>query len=158
MRGAMPYLKRGTFKPAVLQASITPPPGCMFTTAVQYGAACGLTDATPLDICWTLNVSTTTTLDPSSCQGSLSKQRCARSSIVLTIFEHQSSSTESSITCPAQTDPTYGVIVAQTSASADLDTAFSLSDSSLCGGNWFVSDNGYRCMMMRCVRACTRIA
>ena len=140
--------------------------GCKLTTSIGVGLDCGLgsqayspptqTNAT---VCWLLSISTTHS-DASSCASS--SATCAQSSLTMIIPETLIEADKASVSCPATTvipitctgsscsshtlslPPTT-----LTTVSPDLSTAFTLADGSLCGGDFYSSNIGSTCLLIR---------
>ena len=145
---------------------------CQLSTRIGVGLDCGLgsqpysslSTQTNATVCWLLSVSTSTSV-ASTCSGShTGKSKCASSQLTMIIPETLISSEQvSSVQCPAQTvtpiactgladcgsRPPLSLPQTTLSASPDLSTAFTLSDGSLCGGDFYRPNIGSTCVMIR---------
>ncbi|PNW86742.1 hypothetical protein CHLRE_02g095125v5 [Chlamydomonas reinhardtii] len=153
-----------------------PPPGmqwpdqpCQLHTSIRYGAACGRPgdpeEGHPGDVCWVLSVETagyepdTRGAEGTGCRNTdTSSAECAKTSVEVVVWEKMGSpQMHGPPACPdvsyvSPSDDPPGLRSPSSGAylpPPDLSAGLNVSDPSLCGGDSYTTDHGYRCLYQR---------
>ncbi|KAG2427624.1 hypothetical protein HXX76_012275 [Chlamydomonas incerta] len=153
-----------------------PPPGmqwpdqpCQLHTSIRYGKACGRPgdpeEGHPDDVCWVLAVETagyepdTRGAEGTGCRNTdMTSAECAKTGVEVVVWERMASpNIHGPPACPdlsfvQPSDDPPGLRNPATGAylpPPDLAAGLNVSDPSLCGGDRYTADHGYRCLYMR---------